>query len=219
VIADALSRQSHLAAISTFTTQLTSDASLKEMYHEDEYFRNILEALQHSSDVSEKQLSRARNFVLEDGRIYLKRDHCLAIPNNKEIRTRILNEGHDIIIAGHVGMDKTYDNVANRFYWPKMTKDISKYVLSCDSCQQNKSVNRQPAGLLQPLAIPSTQWEQVTMDFVVQLPLTKQGHDAIVVFIDKLTKRAHFQAIHTITTAPEVAKLFFANVFKNHGLP
>ena len=64
MIADALSRQSHLAAISTFTTQLTSDASLKEMYHEDEYFRNVLEALQHSSDVPAKQLSRARNFVL-----------------------------------------------------------------------------------------------------------------------------------------------------------
>ena len=85
VVADALSRQSHLAAISTLTTQLTKDASLKEMYHEDEYFRNVLEALQHSSDVSEKQLSRARNFVLEDGHIYLRRDHRLAIPNNKKI--------------------------------------------------------------------------------------------------------------------------------------
>ena len=72
MVADALSHQSHLAAISTLTTQLTKDASLKEMYHEDEYFRNVLEALQHSSDVSEKQLSRVRNFVLEDGRIYLR---------------------------------------------------------------------------------------------------------------------------------------------------
>ena len=57
------------------------------------------------------------------------------------------------------------------------------------------------------------------MDFVIQLLLTKQGHDAIVVFVDKLTKRAHFQAMHTTMMAPEVAKLFFANVFKNYGLP
>jgi len=72
VVADALSHQSHLAAISTLTTQLTKDELLKEMYHEDKYFHNVLEALQYSSDVSEKQLSRARNFVLEDSRIYLR---------------------------------------------------------------------------------------------------------------------------------------------------
>jgi len=57
------------------------------------------------------------------------------------------------------------------------------------------------------------------MDFITQLPMTKQGHDAIVVFVDRLTKRAHFQSMHTTATAPEVAKIFFTTVFKNHGLP
>jgi len=57
------------------------------------------------------------------------------------------------------------------------------------------------------------------MDFIVQLPLTKQGHDAIVVFVDRLTKRAHFQPMHTSATAPEVAKIFFTTIFRNHGLP
>ena len=57
------------------------------------------------------------------------------------------------------------------------------------------------------------------MDFVMQLPLTKQGHDTIIVFINHLTKRAHFQAMHTSATASEVAKIFFATIFKNHGLP
>ena len=57
------------------------------------------------------------------------------------------------------------------------------------------------------------------MDFIVQLPLTKQGHDAIVVFVDRLTKKAHFQPMHTSATAPEVAKIFFATIFKLYGLP
>jgi len=57
------------------------------------------------------------------------------------------------------------------------------------------------------------------MDFIVQLPLTKEGHDTIVVFVDRYTKRAYFKAMHTSATAPEVAKIFFATVFKNHGLP
>ena len=57
------------------------------------------------------------------------------------------------------------------------------------------------------------------MDFIVQLLLTRQGNDAIVVFTDRLTKRGHFQAMHTSATAPEVAKIFFNTIFKDHGLP
>ena len=76
-----------------------------------------------------------------------------------------------------------------------------------------------PAGLLQPLDTPTTRWEQITMDFIVQLPLTKQGYDAIFVVVDKLFKRAHFIPTHTSATAPETAKLFFNVIFKDHGLP
>src|SRR5271163_4191855 len=100
-----------------------------------------------------------------------------------------------------------------------MGKDIKKYIQTCDTCQRNKSSNQHPSGLLQPLITPTNRWEEIIMDFVVQLPLTKQGHDAIVVFTDHLTKRAHFQAMHTSATAPEVAKIFFATIFKNHELP
>ena len=43
-------------------------------------------------------------------------------------------------------------------------------------------------------------------------------YDAIIVFIDRLTKRAHFHSIHMSVIAPEVAKAFFNVVFKNYGL-
>jgi Chromo (CHRromatin Organisation MOdifier) domain/Integrase core domain len=79
--------------------------------------------------------------------------------------------------------------------------------------------NQQPAGLLQPLSTPTRNWEQVTMDFIVQLPVTRKGFDSIVVFVDRLTKRAIFCPTNTTITAPEVAKIFFNNVFHHHGLP
>ena len=119
-------------------------------------------------------------------------------------------EHHDIEIAGHLGMDKTIEAITRHYYWPKMGKDIKKYIQTCDTCQRNKPSNQHPVGLLQPLKTPANRWEEITMDFIVQLPLTKQGHDAIVVFVDRLTKRAHFQAMHTSATAPEVAKIFFS---------
>ena len=52
----------------------------------------------------------------------------------------------------------------------------------------------------------------------MQLPLTRQGHNAIVVFVDRLSKRVHFQPMHTSATAPEVAKIFFTTIFCNYGL-
>ena len=186
---------------------------------EDPYFSDIWESLHHPDQVPEKQLARARNFELKDNKIYLKRNNRLAIPNNRALRTQILREHHNINISEHLGIDKTYDNITRHFYWPKMSKDVKRYILSCDTCQRNKGNNQQPAGLLQPLETPQQRWEQIAMDFIVQLPLTRQGNDAIVVFTDRLTKRGHFQAMHTSATAPEVAKIFFNTIFKDHGLP
>ena len=57
------------------------------------------------------------------------------------------------------------------------------------------------------------------MDFIIQLLMTISEYDAIIVFVDRLTKRAHFHLMHMSVIAPEVAKAFFNVVFKNHGLP
>src|SRR5271155_400040 len=209
VVADTLSRQSHLAAISTLTTHLADDQIFKEGYQKDKHFAPILETLQDPNDADEKEKAQARNFELRNNRIYL----------NKQLRTHILREHHDIEIAEHLGIDKTIEATTRFYYWPKMGKDIKKYIQTCDTCQRNKPSKQHPAGLLQHLTTPTNRWEEITMDFIVQLPLTRQEHDAIVVFVDRLTKRAHFQAMHTSATAPEVVKIFFATIFKNHGLP
>src|SRR5215217_1328932 len=57
------------------------------------------------------------------------------------------------------------------------------------------------------------------MDFITQLPRTKAGHDAIVVFVDTFSKMVHFVPTKTTASAPDTAKLFFDHIFKLHGLP
>jgi hypothetical protein len=57
------------------------------------------------------------------------------------------------------------------------------------------------------------------MDFVMQLPKSRKGKDAMVVFVDRLTKMTHFEAIKTTATASEVAAVFINTVFRHHGLP
>jgi len=58
------------------------------------------------------------------------------------------------------------------------------------------------------------------MDFIVQLPKTKKnGFDAILVVVDRLTKRIHLIPTYTTATAPDTAIIFFDGIFRLHGLP
>src|SRR5277367_6328261 len=160
IVADALSRQSHFAAISTLTTRLADDQTFEEGYQKDKYFAPILETLQHPDEADEKEKAQARNFEWKNNRIYLKRDQRLVIPFNKQLRTHILREHHDIEIAGHLGMDKTIEATTRLYYWPKMGKDIKKYIQTCDTCQRNKPSNQYSAELLQPLTTPTRSEER-----------------------------------------------------------
>jgi len=57
------------------------------------------------------------------------------------------------------------------------------------------------------------------MDFVTDLPETNKGHDAILVFTDKLTKMVHFVATNKTCDAVTTVKLFRDNIVRLHGLP
>jgi hypothetical protein len=83
----------------------------------------------------------------------------------------------------------------------------------------NKSSTQQSAGPLQPLPIPDRPWSSVSLDFIVSLPRTAAGYDAILVVVCRLTKMVHFIPTHTNVDAPTAAKLFFREVVRHHGMP
>ena len=91
----------------------------------------------------------------------------LCIPDDKALWLQILYNPHDAPIAGYLNIDKTYSSIANFFFWPKISLSIKAYIKSCNRCQRNKPSSHAPPGLLEPLDIPTRNWEQVSIDFIV----------------------------------------------------
>jgi len=97
-----------------------------------------------------------------------------------------------------------------------MKTDIKNFVATCEVCQRNKSDNLSPAGLLQPLPIPTQVWTDISMDFIGGLPKSN-GKDSILVVVDRLTKYAHFIPLGHPFTATEVATTFLQKIVRLHG--
>ena len=158
-----------LNAITAIITDPDWLSQLKEGYLQDPETKKMLD-----ND------STPENLLIDDGLIYLIQDTKtrLWIPNVPALQTKILAAHHDGLLAGHLGMDKTYLAIAENYYWPKLRDSVRDYVQSCIHCQRNKPTNQKPAGLLQPLPIPAKLWEQISMDLIVQLPKTPRGNDS-----------------------------------------
>jgi hypothetical protein len=82
-----------------------------------------------------------------------------------------------------------------------------------------KSVNFKPIGQLQPLPVPLAKWRDVSVDMITGLPATERGFNAILLFVDRLTKMCHIVPCTTELTAKEFCTLFMANIVKLHGTP
>ncbi len=107
------------------------------------------------------------------------------------MRDTLLKECHDGLLAGHGGAKRTTTFLKKSYYWPNLKECVDEYVKTCLTCQQNRTLNKKQASLLQPLPIPEGLWESVSMDFMVSLPPLK-GFDAIMVVVDRFSKMAHF---------------------------
>ena len=151
-------------------------------------------------------------------RLYLNDSNAsrLCVPRGP-LRLQLLKENHDCPAAGHTGRDRTYLKLARYFYWPGMSKTVKKFVKTCDRCQRIKG-GQSRTGLLQSLPVPSQPWSDISMDFIMGLPLTCRGHNAILTFVDRLTKYVHLIPTTCNVDAEQSARLYIDNIFALHGL-
>jgi Integrase zinc binding domain len=152
--------------------------------------------------------------MVNDG--YLFYDNRLCIPNYS-LRWQIIKEVHDSGLSGHFERDKTGALLQDRFYWPKMMKDVNHYILRCITCHLAKTKS-QNSGLYTSLPVPNAPWEDVSMEFVMGLPRTQRSKDSIMVVVDRFSKMAHFVPCAKTMDASNIADLYFKEIVKLHGI-
>jgi hypothetical protein len=72
-----------------------------------------------------------------------------------------------------------YHDLRQKFWWTRMKHEAAHYVFECDICWKVNADYMKPAGLLQLLSIPEWKWDDISMDFIVELPMTAHKFDLI----------------------------------------
>lgn len=121
-------------------------------------------------------------------------------------------------LTGHFGRDKTLALVRDQFYWPGMEKDINRIIARCRVCHVAKT-HGSNVGLYTPLPVPTSPWEDVSLDFILGLPRTQRQKDFVMVVVDRFSKMAHFVPCSKTFDASQVVRLYFAEIVKLHGIP
>ena len=165
-----------------------------------------------------QDVSFTHQYTLKHGLWWAPHD-VLVLPDADALRQKVMHEMHGSPLAGHVGIRKTRKAIERFYSWPKLICDVEHYVRTCAGCQRNKSITQKPAGLLQPLPVPTRKWGSVSMDLITALPETASGNSAIVVFVDRLTKMTHLAACKPAIGTQALAKLLRHEVIRLHGLP
>ena len=128
-----------------------------------------------------------------------------------------MQEAHDTTITGHPSHNTLYGILARTLFWPNMSMDVKRFVCNCDKCGANIIWRDHHQGLLRPLPIPEHKWQEISIDFIKKLPISKDCMYAMVV-VDHLTKGMILVSCTDITTETVVYKLL-SHVIVYHEIP
>ena len=143
----------------------------------------------------------------------------MVVPDDLDVKSLLVSELHSVPYSVHPGVQRTIGKVHRYFWWKGMAGDIREFVESCQTCQLEKSDHTQQKGNLQSLTIPEVKWQEVSIDFITDLPEEGDTKDSIMTVMDCSTKMVHLIPCKKTTTVGEAARLYWQHVVKSHGVP
>ena len=143
----------------------------------------------------------------------------VVVSDDLDVKSLLVSELYGVPYSVHLGVQRRIGKVRRYFWWKAMAGDIKEFVESCPTCQLEKIDHTLRKGSLQSLAIPEAKWQEVSIDFVTDLPADGDAEDSIVTIVDCVTKMVDLIPCRKITTAGEVARLYLQHVVKLQRVP
>ena len=130
------------------------------------------------------------------------------------LKKAVIEQYHDN--NGHMGIDKTFDALRLKYYWPNMYKELYDYVNNCVTCQTRSLKKVQPP--LQETDIPPFPFAKVGLDLSGPYPKTLSGNKYIIGFVDWYSGWCEAFAVPD-KTAENVAHLLLDEIIPRFGTP
>jgi len=156
------------------------------------------------------------DFVVRDGFLYYEPDdraRALYVPDNKELKQKIIRACHDSPYAGHMGRDRTLALARRYYFWPDMATYVKEYCKRCPICQLHNPGNKRRAAPLKPIPPAGAPFRELTMDFVT-VTKSKRGFDSVLVVVCRFSKYVIYIKTTKDVDGPEAARLYIQQVLR-----
>ena len=202
-----------------------SDLAQKQRQCED--LSRIVEYLETGETPLDARLARqteheATQYFMKDGILYhqtpaqktnnMPEIEQIAIPQS--LRKTVIEQHHDQNC--HCGIDRTYETIRRKYYWPGLYRDIKQYCKTCLVCQRVKRDFHFRRASLNPLPVTDTVGSRYHIDICGPLKETKEGYKYILLCVESYSR---YPEAHPLKTqeAQEVADVLYNQIICRYG--
>ena len=194
----------------------TLDLKDFDMYNEQSKDDDLMTLKSQVENGGDPGKNNQRHYLIVDKLLYYisntDYDPCLRLYVPKHLKRLVIGQYHDR--NGHMGVQKTFDSIRRKCFWPNLFKDLNEYVRSCVICQTRSLQKvRQP---LQETDIPPYPMAKVSLDLSGPYPTSLSGNKYMIAFVDWFSGWPEAYAVPD-KTAETVAHLLLEEIFPRHG--
>ena len=118
-------------------------------------------------------------------------DSQLWVSFNELLQMNLIREIHDQSSIDHSEILRTVKIMKRNYYWFSIRKTIDRYIQNCYVCQRLKTSRNKSNNLLQSLFISEQRWQNIVMNFIINL-FDLYDYNAILTVICRLSKERHY---------------------------
>ena len=178
-----------LALVSQLHLSPEFQQQLREALPEDKTFRKVYR------EIKERPNGELHNFTLdrETELLYMRDEGRARLCVPGKLIPTFCRMAHDH--RAHVRTNRAYSFLRQNTFFHDMKRTLNSYIKACPECR--KADPGKAYGDLHPLEIPKIPLSTLCLDFMVGLPLSREGNDMILVITDKTSQ------VHTDTGREE----------------